>query len=77
MSTNPIIDEIHRIREAHAKRFGYDIAAVVEDLRRKQAGRKNLSTLKPVQPRQLQQVAEAPAPYATTRRQRAAGNGKA
>lgn len=45
MSTNPITDEIHRIREAHAKRFNYDIAAIFADLRRRDAERKDLPTL--------------------------------
>ena len=73
MTTNPIIDEIHRIREAHAKRFNYDIDAIFEDLRRREAGRKNLAKLRPVKPRQVQEVAEAPAPYAAKRPKAKAG----
>ena len=29
-----IVDEIRRNREAHAARFGYDLKAIVEDLRK-------------------------------------------
>ena len=31
-----IVEEIHRFRAAHAKRFNYDIRAMAEDLRRRQ-----------------------------------------
>jgi hypothetical protein len=77
MSTNPIIDEIHRIREAHAKRFNYDIDAIFADLRRRDAECKNLSKLKPVKPRRALEVAEPPAAYVTPRRRPNAGSGKA
>jgi hypothetical protein len=36
MQDDPIVDEIHRIRQAYAKRFGFDIRAMVADLRRKE-----------------------------------------
>jgi hypothetical protein len=32
-----IIDEIHRIREQMAEKFGYDITAILEDARKRQA----------------------------------------
>lgn len=32
-----ILEELHRIREEHAKSFNYDIKAICEDWRRKQA----------------------------------------
>ena len=51
MAQNPIIDELHRIRAAHAKRFNYDLHAIVADLQRRQAGRENLSKLPLVTPR--------------------------
>ena len=76
MTTNPIIDEIHRIRKAHAKRFNFDIDAIFEDLRRRDAACKNLSKLQPVTPRPVREVAEAPAPYAAARRRRKAGSGR-
>jgi hypothetical protein len=33
MSTDPIVEELHRWREAHAARFQEDLHAIVEDLR--------------------------------------------
>ena len=47
MHRNPIIEELHRIRKDHARRFNYDIDAIFADLQRQQAKRKNLSRLKP------------------------------
>ena len=49
---DPIVEEIHRIRDEHAKKFGYDLHAICEDLRKKQAasGRKVVS----LQPRRPQ-----------------------
>lgn len=35
MSTpDPIIDELHRIRQEHAARFDYDLEKIVEDIQR-------------------------------------------
>ena len=34
--TDPIVEEIRQIRREHAARFGYDIEAIFEDLRRGQ-----------------------------------------
>lgn len=41
-TTDPIVSEIRAIREARAKRFGYDLDAMFKDLRAKEAasGRK-------------------------------------
>lgn len=36
MKTDPIIDELHRIRDEHAKKFKYDVHAICEDIRRKE-----------------------------------------
>ena len=33
MWTDPIVEELHRWREAHAARFQQDLQAIVEDLR--------------------------------------------
>ena len=62
MSKNAIIDEIHKRRAAHARRFHYDVHAICEDLRRKQALVTNLAELNPVRPA-ISCVAEAPAVY--------------
>ena len=34
--TDPIIDELHSIRDQHAARFGYDIDAILQDIRARQ-----------------------------------------
>jgi hypothetical protein len=36
MWTDPIIEEIHKIRQAHAAKFNYDIRAIVKDYQDKQ-----------------------------------------
>jgi hypothetical protein len=37
MWKDEIVEEIHKHREEYAKSFNYDLHAIVEDLRRKQA----------------------------------------
>lgn len=34
---DPIIEEIHKVREEYAAKFDYDVDAMFEDLRQKQA----------------------------------------
>lgn len=56
MWRDEILEEIHKTREEHAKAFNYDLQAICDDLRRKQAesGRRIISSpLK--QPRQRRQ----------------------
>ena len=36
MKSDPIVDEIRRARDAHAARFGYDLKAICDDLRKRQ-----------------------------------------
>lgn len=54
---NPIIAEIRQVREAHAKRFNYDVRAILRNLKERQikSGRKTVSLppkrLKPVEQR--------------------------
>ena len=36
MQNDPVVDEIRRIRHDYAKRFGFDLRAMVADLRRKE-----------------------------------------
>ena len=66
MRKDPIVEEIHKIREAHAQRFNYDLDAMFADLQRKQTKRKNLANLEPVKPT-LTCVAERRARYQTKR----------
>jgi hypothetical protein len=37
MSQDEILDEIHRIREEHAKSFNYDLDAMFEDWQKRQS----------------------------------------
>ncbi|HEX3525437.1 MAG TPA: hypothetical protein VH988_00090 [Thermoanaerobaculia bacterium] len=37
MATDPIVDEIHAIREEIARRHGYDLGAIVEALQKTSA----------------------------------------
>ncbi len=34
---DPIVEEVRKVREEHAARFDYDLKAIAEDLRRRQA----------------------------------------
>ena len=36
MQKDPIVEEVRRVRQAHAARFNYDLKAIVQDLRQKQ-----------------------------------------
>ncbi|MFW6105664.1 MAG: hypothetical protein ACOC7P_03690 [Chloroflexota bacterium] len=36
MQNDPVVDEVRRIRQSYAKQFGFDIRAMVTDLRRKE-----------------------------------------
>jgi hypothetical protein len=56
MWRDEILEEIHKIREEHAKAFNYDLQAICDDLRQKQAesGRQIIS-LPLKEPRQRQQ----------------------
>ena len=36
MEADPIIEEVRRIRQDYAKRFGYDLRAVAADLRKRE-----------------------------------------
>lgn len=37
MWQDPIVEEVRRIRDEHAKQFNYDLHAICEDFRRKQS----------------------------------------
>jgi hypothetical protein len=50
MRKDPIVEEIHKFREVHARKFNYDLDAIFCDLQQKQAKRKNLASLQPVKP---------------------------
>jgi hypothetical protein len=49
--TDPIVEEVRRVREAHAARFHYDLDAIVRDLRREQeSSGRTFFTLPPRRP---------------------------
>lgn len=62
MRKDPIVEEIHKVREEHARKFNYDLHAMFKDIRKREARRENLSTLQPVKPA-LSRVAEAGPAY--------------
>jgi len=37
MWRDPIVEEIRRIRDEHARKFNYDLHAICEDIRQRQA----------------------------------------
>ena len=37
MWTDPVVDEVRKVRDEHAARFGYDLDAIVRDLKRLEA----------------------------------------
>jgi cobalamin biosynthesis Mg chelatase CobN len=56
---DPIIAEIRQVREAHAKRFSYDVYAILRDLKERQikSGRKTVS-LPPKRIKPIEQVTD-------------------
>ena len=53
MWRDEILEEIYRIREEHAKAFNYDLKAICDDLRKRQAASDRKIISKPLrQPRQ-------------------------
>jgi hypothetical protein len=36
MFTDPIVEEVRRVREEYAKQFNYDLHAIADDLRRQE-----------------------------------------
>lgn len=56
MWKDEVLEEIYTIREEHAKAFDYDLQAICDDLRRRQAVSKRQIISVPLkQPRQSQQ----------------------
>lgn len=65
MNTDPIIEELHQIREQFAARFNYDVAKMVAYLREQQQKEKDHPVVSFAQPRT---EAEEPATDATLKR---------
>jgi hypothetical protein len=48
MWKDPIVEEVRKIRDRHAKKFNYDIHAICEDIRKQERrSRRKLVTLRP------------------------------
>ena len=51
MWNDPIVEEVRKIRSEHAKKFNYDLQAIVADLKKQQkASRRKFVTLSPRKP---------------------------
>jgi hypothetical protein len=51
MWDDPIVEEVRKVREAHAKKFNYDLHAIAADLKRQQkAGKRKFFKLPPRKP---------------------------
>jgi len=51
MWNDPIVDEVRRVRDAHAKKFNYDLQAIVADLKKQQnTSKRKFVTLSPKEP---------------------------
>jgi hypothetical protein len=46
MWNDPIVEEVRKVRDAHAKKFGYDLKAIAIDLiKQQQSGKRNVVSL--------------------------------
>jgi len=51
MWNDPIVEEVRKVRTAHAKKFNYDLEAIVADLKKQQkASKRKFVTLPPKKP---------------------------
>jgi hypothetical protein len=51
MWNDPIVEEVRKVRDAHAKKFNYDLQAIVADLKKQQkASGREFVTLRPKKP---------------------------
>ncbi len=51
MWNDPIVEEVRKIRDAHAKKFNYDLQAIANDLKKQQkASKRKFVTLPPKKP---------------------------
>jgi len=57
MWDDPIVEEVRRIRNAHAKKFNYNLRAIAADLiKQQQAGKRKIVSLPPKKPIVLPKV---------------------
>lgn len=45
MNQDSVVEEVRRARDQHAKKFGYDIDAIVQDLRKHEKGLRRVVSL--------------------------------
>lgn len=50
MKRDPIVDEVRRVRDEHARRFGYDLEAIVADLKKLEHANKDLLVRRAAKP---------------------------
>jgi len=62
MSTDPIVEEVRAIRDAYARRFGYDLDAIYEDIKRREQQRPIAPITLPPRPTTPSGVRERPEP---------------
>ena len=70
MRTDPIVEAVRKVRERHARQFGFNLRAIAADLRKKeQQHRERLVSYpaKPARRAKTARVAEAPGAYRTGR----------
>jgi len=62
--SDPIVEEVRRVRDAYAARFNYDLRAIFRDLKEKEksSGRKVVSYAEHAEPNQALQPTGAVAP---------------
>ena len=51
MWNDPIVEEVRKVRNEHAKKFNYDLSAIVADLKKQQkSSKRKFITLPPKKP---------------------------
>jgi hypothetical protein len=60
MSEDPIVQEVRRIRQEHAARFGYDLQAIFDDLKRTEEARDQQQSVL-LAPPEPGEIAQSPA----------------
>jgi hypothetical protein len=54
MQLDPIVEEVHKVRDAYAKKFNYDLDAICQHLQEKQRlSNKKVISLPPKRPRKV------------------------
>jgi vacuolar-type H+-ATPase subunit E/Vma4 len=59
MWQNEVLEEIHKVREEHAKSFNYDLEAICADLRKQESDSKRQIISKPLKPRDRTPISQS------------------